>query len=547
MGGESLQLVIEEGLRKAKLATPPPLTAAGAVERLGRASQAGMEGEVQGQGLAQGARAILGPFRAPFKSQLEPYAQEAVQTFQGKVLPSEISKSRVLNVAENVAEGSFLGGGQVTAVKEARQLVAEARAHGVLGSLGPRKGARGTGAAVQSAREQALKAFRGAEKQAWEQEFRPLAEQIPAKSPRLDAFIGELEGRQAGAILPNAGLTAARRVASLAPEAETVVYGGREVPLTSLPATVQEAITQVGATPPTTQPLTAYQFQQTVSDLGKLVRALDEAAVRDPTKNNQLGLAKKLYGLALGDMAETLAGSPKAQTAYASARALTKFGNARLMNEEIRKLADLAPEKLVSAVVKPNNSTAVEAVRQAVDPATFQTVQAEALKRLLRANARTGSVNWGQVAQRLDTLGEDTRGALFPKGHDREIQRIAQLMLRLNEKPAGGIGRIAVQLGQGGAAVGLVTGVMTPASATILLTPAVLARVFASPTGLQWLSEGLQAAPGSASAMRAAAQLLTFAQVEPGVEEESQVGAPPPRAQGPGPTRGVGGAPPLVR
>ncbi len=547
MGGEGLELLIEEGARRLGITHAQPVTAEGAVSRVADAAQTGAMGEVGGQVLTAVARPVVNKLLAPFKGSMEPYAKEAVDTFHGQVLPSEISQSRALNLAENVAEGSVFGGGEVTKVRDARQLVGEAKVNGILAGLGPRQGSRRTGAAVQGAREQAITAFRGAEKEAWETEFRPLAEKIPAASPRLDAFIAELEGREAGAILPNAGLTAARRVAALAPGSDVVV-GGRSVAAADLPASIQDAMVKAGMAPP--EPgLTAFQFQKTTSDLGKLVGALERAAVTDPMKyNSQLGLANKLYGLALDDMEALLAPHGKALDAYQAARSLTKFGNERLFNDEITKLADLAPEKIVSAVVRPNNSTAVDAVRQATDAATFEKVQAEALKRLIRPNARSGRVNWGEVSHRLAALGDDTRQALFPKGHDREIQRVADLMLRLNERPAGGIGRIAVQLGQGGAAVGLVTGVLTPASTTILLTPYALAKVFASPTGLKWLSEGLKAPAGSTFASRAATQILSFmSQDDEDSQSSSPPSAPPPvRAQGPGPRVTAGGPPPAV-
>jgi hypothetical protein len=547
MGGEALQMGTEAITRL--VGTPPP-SVAGTAERLGSAATTGMVGEMTGQGTMAGAKLLPKKITAPFKSSLEPYATEAIDKFKGKVLPGEVSKSRVLNVGENIAESGLLSGTKVTAVKAARQKIAEQQVHDVLDSLGPRVGMKATGKALAESRNVATKAFRAEERAVWDV-ARKAAEDLPMVAPRLDAFIAKVEGQQAGAILPNAGMTAARRAASLInPEEGLTTVGGVQGPLSQLPSSIREAMQKAGH--PDLQsgaPITAGQFQQTVSDLGRLMRVLGRAKETDPSKAADYGLAKKLYAVAREDLEEVLAKKPDALAAYDTARGVSLKGNQELFNDELRTLFReeghrVAREKIVGKMVQPNNSTMIEAVKTAVGPAEFQQVQAETLHKILQPTARTNQVSWEKVISRLDHLADDTLRSLYPDGQDLEIRRVARLMLDLERKPAGATGKAAVQFGQIGGFAGLVTGVLSTPAAVLLAAPPVLAQIFASRTGLKWLTTGLTA-PDRSTAAAAFTELLVFTKRE---VANQQIGTPPPQAQGPGPRRGapagIVGAPP---
>ena len=509
-----------------------PQSAGEAAGRAGVASQVGMMGEAGGRVLGT----VLSPLLRPFAAKLQPYAEEALQTFQRRgaptaILPSEVSSSRLLNVAENVAEGSLLGGARIAAVREARQKLAEEQVLGVLDMLGPRATPRGAGEAVRGAHRTAVDAFRAEENVLWNA-FRSAADDIPVATPQLDDFIASLTQSEAGAILPNAGATAARRVASLAGEdvAGDVLIGGSRTPLAALPQSVQEAITAAGGGPPATT-LTASQFQKTVSDLGKLVRSLTRAAKRDPsTYNAQLGLAKRLQQLAREDLENSLSGTP-ALDLYESATSASRLGNQQLFNQEVMQILKTAPEKLTQKLLTVNNSTAIRATQEAVGEDAFRQVQSQALQEILEFNPRTGAVVWPTIATRLQNLGDDTLQAMFPGGHATKIKQVADLMQNLSRQPAGRIGSVAIQLAQGSAAVGLATGTLTMPSLMILLTPAALARAMTNPQVVRWMTTGLSAPAGSRQAVTATAQFYTFLQNERLLNDapEPRDGPPMPR------------------
>lgn len=528
-----------------------PPTPSGIARRVGTATQTGMVGEVTGRGATAVAGRVLRPLAQPFARKTESYAGEALRTFtppggKAAVLPAEITSSRVLDVFQNVAEGSLLGGGRIVGVREARQKLAEQKVLDVLDQLGPRVVPKEAGQAVLTGRKAAIRQFRQQETPLWEA-FRESAKDIPAETPRLDAFIGELTEQEAGRVIPSTGVTVARRVGALsgAPGSfadAPIRVSGVKTAVEELPKSVQDAIASaIGAPPGPT--LSAAQFQKTVSNLGALSRQLERAAQTDPTKNADLGLVRHLYNLAQDDLAEMAAkGGPEVLAAHEQARVFSRLGNERLFNESLRRLARADPEKVVDRLLTRNRSTAITAVKEAVEPADFTQVQSVALQRLIAPNSRTGRMNWGEITARLDRAGDDTIGTLFPGDHAKEIRRVADLMLKLGQSKTG-VGKLAVQFSQAGSIIGLATGTLPEASGTVLLAPAILARIFSNPTALRWLSVGLRAPKGSREAITAATQVVGFLgrEVE---EEEPTVGVPPSRALGAGPVSGVGGPPP---
>lgn len=495
----------------------------------GNAATAGMIGQMLGESGVKVLTPVVSKIAAPFKQKLTDYAAEAIATFPPKtqtLLPGEVSNSRALTIAENVAEGSIFGGGKVSAVRAARQKEATDRlSSGLDAAFGPAVSVKDAGKAALDSRISNVKNFRNAEKAAYGA-FEQAAGDMPIATPRLDEFIASQD--QSGTILPNAGAHAAQRVASLI--GGELPEGYTQGTFAALPETVQMAVrTQQQATNPA---LTAVQFQRTVGDLGKLVRALETSAKSDPSKfNAQLGLAKKLYGLAKEDLVDSLKANPQAADTYSAATEISRTGNAQLFNRQIMTLAKQAPEKIVGAVAQRNNSTAITALHKAIGDEAMEGVRRAAIDRLVRTDPGTNQINWPAVARRIQSLGPDTMNALAPNGQASDLQRFVRLMVDINRKPSTGIGKVGIMLTQWGAmaATGgaLATGNIPAALASsgVLITPAVLSRIMASPAGLKWLTAGLQAPLGSSQAIKAGVMLAAFLR-----QQQQAEGAPTPMA-----------------
>ena len=399
----------------------------------------------------------------------------------------------------------------------------------MLDSLGPRSTPRAAGEAVFKSRNEAIKAFRAGERVLFAN-FRPLAEEVPIQSPQLDAFVETLSG-QRGSIRPNQGAAVAQRIAKLlgGDVSEDVAALTGAAATTEEAASLQAALQAAGIE--TVPPVNASEFQRIVSELGMIVRTLTTAVRTDPAKRGTLGQVKRLWQLARADLESSLDVSPPARAAFEEAMIFSRLGNKRLLNEEIERVARFAPEKLAGRLFQKNNSTMIEAVREAVGPDAFQGIQSAVLEDVLRADPGTGRIVWKKVAERLGETGDDTVQALFPGAQAADIQQFVRQVLSLEEKPLSGLGKMFIQLSQGTAFAKFLTFSPDPLSALIVLGPVVLSRIMTNQTALRWLTTGLTAPVGSAIAARVSAQLTSFFVREQQREQEEALGGEPPTLQ----------------
>lgn len=550
-GGEAAMVGIEELARRLGFLQQGAIRPSGAISRVASAAETGMMGEMLGRAGIQVLTPIANRIAAPLAPKLSTYAREALAAFPPEkraLLPAEVSESRLLNIAENVAEGSIFGGTRIATARANRQVLAEGRVMDLLKSLGESTTPREAGVGAKSARQLALQQFRAQERVAWKG-FEQLAAETPLTTPHTDAVIQGVNMTR-GNILPNAGATAVRQVAQLAKgELETPIVGGSATAFAELPASVQAAVLRATQAESGSARLTIPEFHRAVSDIGKLVGSLESAAKTDPVRfNAQLGLAKRLYTAARADLETSLAANPPALEQFQQATTLSRLGNERLMNDEVRRILGVGrqhpalptarrlgvpPEQLVSTLVRPNNSRAIEFVADAIGEPAMQPLRRLALEQIVEVDSRTGQISWPRVNARLQSLGPDTLGALFPEGQAGDLSRLTRLMLNIAHRPATGIGKVGIMLTQWGPLAGAGSAIAAgqlPAGMGILITPALLARVMASPTGLKWLTTGLEAPLGSAEAIRAAVHVTRFLQREAETEQRPSPAPSPARS-----------------
>ncbi len=509
---------------KLGLVTPTEQTAEDVVRELAESANEGVMFEAFGQGLlgtlAPVARRLLKPLRA----RLTQYADDALREFppnEGQAfLPSEVSESRALNIAENVADGSIFGGGRIAEVQAARVARAESKVAGTLERIAPRvpeaRAASGAGQHALTSIDDAIASFRRIERPAWAK-VRELADDIPlSQTPETTEFIARLTGQEAGALAPNAGVRAAQRVADLV----------GDTAIAELPESVQMAVRQaLAAQGGTAAQLSAGQFTKTVSNLGQLVRGLRRAAARDPSKyNSQLGIAKKLLHTARADLESTLAAaSPEALRAYERATLISRLGNQRLYNDAVLKVVGTSPARIADTLLRRNNSEAINLITKAVGRQNMQPLRRVALEKIMRPDAVTREINWQHVSRQLQSVGDDTLNALFPRGQAADLRRLSTLMNNLNRKPVSGVGRVGIMLTQWGAVAGVFSGTFTVPSGAILLGPWAMARIMASPAGARYLTRGIQTPLGSREGIRNAVYLTALLQQQ--MEETPEVRA----------------------
>ena len=535
---------------------------AGLTERLGREVSAGVTGEAGGHLFGPVLRALgrlpgIRRFLAPAESQLEPFAREALEEFTVRgpsgnvthVLPGEVSRSRIIDLAQNVAQASALGGKRVADIPRLRQATTTRRVQGILDDLGPAHTTELTGRAIRGRMDALTAQFRRQSQVLWD-DWRTLGGEVTTPTTQTDVVVADLLNIPAGAIKSNTGLRAAQRWAARGGEAPldgvaegiaSATRGFTPEQLTSMAAdspalrrTLDEMSTARAAADLADIP-TANAVQELISELGQIQDTAQRTlrGASPTTAARQTGrIATIMRNALLEDINQALGqSSPEAQQAYTAARAFTASRSAILRARPVEKLMQVlneAPEQVIQTLVTKNNSTQINAVRQAIGDDAFRLIETRALREFVDANPRTGEIHWGDFLQKTTTPGmADTMTALFPNGQAQQITRFARLMQQLNINQIGGIGKLAVQFAQASAVIGVITGRIEPETGAIFLTPMVLARVMASPSGLRWLTTGLRAPAGSPIAARAAGNLLSFMLTpEPDAEGETPGIAP---------------------
>lgn len=123
-----------------------------------------------------------------------------------------------------------------------------------------------------------------------------------------------------------------------------------------------------------------------------------------------------------------------------------------------------------------------------------------------------GSDVWGSklIKEFTDPKKARTLGAVFSKAQRESILEFAKIAERTQRKPEGGLGML-MQLTQGGAILGMMGGQVDPGEAgTLLLGPAVLARIMTHPKGARLLTTAMKTPNTNGRASAVMSQLAGY-------------------------------------
>jgi hypothetical protein len=110
------------------------------------------------------------------------------------------------------------------------------------------------------------------------------------------------------------------------------------------------------------------------------------------------------------------------------------------------------------------------------------------------------------MVEKLNKLTPETMAEVFPKGEAAEVIQVSRILDEV-QRHKEGTGKMWIQLTQAGAMANLASGGRVGQMArTTLVLPWALSRLLTSKTGRKWLTTGLTAPTGSATATRTVAQ-----------------------------------------
>ena len=509
MGGQNIAEITRPYLTGQPSA--PPLESAA---RIGEAGLYGATGEIGGQVLGAGLKAVA----APLASKLSPLVRPAREAVPGLALtPAQMTQARGIDILENVAEASLLGGGRLQAFKGRQQDLIKTTADALAESFGSQATPVEVGQVFQRSVQKSREAFHAAAKSLYGEvdqltpsPLLPITTTRTVVSPLVDAQGRSIERILSETHLREVGIVDMR---PLKTTAQNILTKRGRLPKSLTSETGQSVLTDLANLPDQT---TFANAQLMRSQLLKGARARDLADI-------ETGLSKKFAGVldeAMEGAARSLSGD--AAEAYRAANAFYRSGVEQFQNKFIQSIVKKTPEKVAESIFQRGGVTLVRQARAAVDEAAWTEVQGAFLRRTIQNSTDdvTGFLSGRKLQNALFAktgVSTEVLDAAYGNETRRKLQGLVDAIRLTQDRPSEGTGRIFIQLKQAGAATDVAGAAITfgvgfpKTAAMIMFGPAALSRVFTNPTAIQWLTTGLTLGPGTEAGARALSQLSAFA------------------------------------
>lgn len=451
-----------------------------------------------------GATAILTVAKkvgAPLVKKLEKGAEKAIKTAQqlgATVLPGQATRSRIVDLLQNIAEASLLGGGRLAAVKEKSEEILQNAVENFAKKFVTTRLAVGAKEDIGDL----MRLVIGESSDAFRAFTRAIAHRVDATSGGIRVDIrpqkefAEKLIEQAKAGIKSASML---RIAKQVLDKDDFI-----------------------------------SFE--VADILRSDLLAVGRLTTDLLPGRASGAAQKLAGILDGqiDKAGKILQREDAIQAWRMRNQAVREGKTTFNSRFMRSLMSKNADEIFGAVIKPGRPTRIRAVREIIlgevraakpaklgevtvkaklpgDRELWRTIQGQYIDDLLLKNADDlGRISAESALKEMKRFGDPALKELFPGGGHETLRRYLRALAIVQRKPTQeGTGRIFIQLTQAGAALNLLMGgPFTGMSATVLLGPPVLARMFTSPRIARLLTVGLKAPLGSKEAVRISAQLL---------------------------------------
>jgi hypothetical protein len=460
-----------------------PKTSLDSAKRIAKAAYTEGGFELVGGLLAKG----LGKILAPFKEKMIEGSVSAIDFFDDKVkpvvfLPAEATETRILDLMQNVAESSILGGGKIQAFKGNRLKFFDDFADSLIREFGERTDPTELGDLFVTTVTEAKKVHSKTAKILYNG-VKAGNVRIPTKSlktfaspiQKRAAKLGGIEAKNAGDDLMDA--------------------------IMDLPDTLS--------------------YKEATELRSRLISRADEFSVMNK-KAPVIGKTKKLVERLDDQISRGLKGLPAVdgETPYEAWRAANKFyreGQKDLNNAIVRRLVKMADDNGVGAemiapsVFKPGHVTVVRQVKKAMegDPKSWRKMQGFFMQHLLSKSANAegdivGNKLLNHMSGKPGSFGLPMLKEVFTDAQIDSLQMLGRALKLTQERQAEGAGRVLIQLTQAGALGTLLTGNFALPAATIIIAPAVMSKMMLNPITAKILTQGIemgQAFPEAAGIM----------------------------------------------
>lgn len=480
-----------------------PETSTEAAARVGLAGGTEFLGGKLFEAAGRGVRRLIP--ETEFAEAVTPEAKEAIEILRprgGILTPAQATENRATDVLQNVAEGSLFGGGAITTVKKrGKDIINDVITNFVISSRG-QLSKEELGGLVTSAIEKSASNFRAASRGLFKA-VDEATEGAGVDFTGVKILANELETQLKKGI-PGGG---ARRIL------QTVKNRGDIIPW-------EEA-------------------QILRSDLLAVSRQVGELI---PGRGQVISkqLAKEL-DTAMETGAASLPGD--ALTKWRAANLFHKEGIPEFNNRLIRKLGVEAPEAVIDTIIKQKNASVIRQLRKTInDKEVWGGIQGEFIENIFTKSTNVEGVISGKaILNQIRRFGKDNIRELFPGASSETIgnlSRFARASIAIEKGQPTGVGGVAIQLIQPGAAIGLVApggARQKIGAASILLGPLAISKLFSNSKIVNFMLSGSKKAKTAEQATiflsRLTAQLIKEDIIAQFIED---VNAPSPRRDRPG-------------
>lgn len=469
---------------------------------IGISAGAGAVGEGIGAGIIKAA--------APFAKQIIPEIKEGMKAFSkykgGRLTPAQATETRVLDILENISEGSLFGGGRITRFKQTQEQALEKWAEDIVTEIGTRASPEEVGILVQSAISKKRDAFNAAAKGLYSKVDNLAKDEIISTTSlkstarrMLDKMIMTSKETVTKEV-PSKILTAAGKPV-MKTEIEIIK---KQIAPTMRSRTAVKILRDFSKLPDEIP----FNFAQTLrSDLLEVSRQ-----GTDLLPGKIIGVAKNLskeLNRSIDDAGRGL--NPEALEAFKNANRFWASGKNTFNNKMIKALSNKNPDIIVKTILRPGRVSDIKRVRSIVDKETWQELQRHFVKDIFEnATDIDGIILGKNILGSLKRYTQPTLNEILPSQQIKDIRTFATIAKHMQIKQGEGMGRMLVQLTQGGAAVALFTGSgFKKEVAAILLGPLMLGRAFTSPTIGKWLTTGLKLKAGTKQAITLGTRIMT--------------------------------------
>ena len=486
-GGEAV-----EQLARRALGYEAPKTSVEAAKRIGIEGAKGLAGEAGGR-LVVGAVGKVLSF-APMAKKVTPEAQRAIDFLRSRLkqplLPAEATESRLLDILENIAESSLVGGTRITRFKLERTKILDGISDDIIKSFGAKAEPDQVGELFVKTIEERIKPSRTASKILYD-----TVEGMTAPTIKKEFVAGEFE--RVGEVVERAvgGINiSTKNLKSFVKPLKQIAADLNSIEAKNAGDDLVSAIMEIPDEIP---------FSVANELRARLISRINEFNVINK-KAPAIGKAKKLISLIDNAMERTLKEqNPMALRMWREANRLYKEGSEQFDNNFVRRLVKMAdpkmggsPEDIVKAIFKPGAVTNIRRAKNALGQFPWNKLKSYYTQYIVsKSTSPSGELLGLNMEANLfgkAGMGEETLREIYNPQEFRTIKEFANALKVSQAKGAEGAGRIFIQLTQAGAAVSLSTGRFTRQALSVIFAPPLISRIFTNPTAMKYLTQGLK-------------------------------------------------------